>query len=147
MVDMDTVIDILDEHGLIRKVKPIGDWYRIYCPFHNDGNEKKPSCGVRRVDSYKNGEHYPAGLFHCFSCGAAYDLETGVSKILESRNFSISGREWLVNNVPGYSPEEEADRLIPDNMANVMINKYSINQLNSILHKEVTYVSEDELKS
>ena len=42
---VEMVVDKLDSMGLIRKGRITGDWYTVHCPFHNNGQEKKPSCG------------------------------------------------------------------------------------------------------
>lgn len=57
---VEAVVDQLDTLGLIRKGKITGDWYTIHCPFHNNGQEKKPSCGVLLQEQVKNGQVYPA---------------------------------------------------------------------------------------
>lgn len=36
----------------------------VSCPFHKDGQERKPSCGIKRFDDDKG----VAGQLHCFSC-------------------------------------------------------------------------------
>ncbi len=59
--DIEKVVDMLNQFGYIRSNRIIGDYYQIYCPFHNDGNEAKPSCGVLLHDIYRNGQRYPAG--------------------------------------------------------------------------------------
>jgi len=53
---VEQVVDKLDDLGYIRKGRISGDWYTIHCPFHGNGQEKKPSCGVLLVDQYKNGQ-------------------------------------------------------------------------------------------
>lgn len=55
--EVESVVDKLDNMGLIRKSRITGDWYTTYCPFHKDGQEQKPSCGVLLVDQMKNGTY------------------------------------------------------------------------------------------
>ena len=90
----------LESMKLIRLNRIIGNWYSIYCPFHNDGNEKKPSCGVLLHDETRNGQTYSIGMFHCFSCSAVYSFQDGISKILKERGVSDrSGLDWLKENI------------------------------------------------
>lgn len=65
-MDVEQVLHKLADMNLVRLSRPVGDYYQIYCPFHNDGNERKPSCGVLLNEQYKNGQKYPQGFTHCF---------------------------------------------------------------------------------
>ena len=40
----------------------------ISCPYHKEGQESKPSCGIQRVSSDRS----EAGTVHCFSCRKNY---------------------------------------------------------------------------
>ena len=51
---VEQTIEYLDSNQVIRKNKIINNWYSIYCPFHNDGNEKKASFGVNLISTYAN---------------------------------------------------------------------------------------------
>lgn len=147
-MDIINAIDIMAQHNLIRPVKVIGDYYRVYCPIHNHGNEKKASCGVLIHDQYKNGQLYPEGWVHCFSCGHADSLVNTVDKILKDRDADISGTEWMKQNIPDFEEDSDFDYLVPPEIMEHMINKQSMDQLNALLNKpEQTYISEEELAS
>ena len=91
VTDITDVLKVLESNGLIRINKRTGNYMQIYCPIHSDGNEKKPSCGVLLSDEMRNGKKYPAGLFHCFSCGFAKKLPDAISEILKNKSISMSG--------------------------------------------------------
>jgi len=140
-------IDILAQHNIIRTVKVVGDYYRIYCPIHNDGNERKASCGVLIHDQYKNGQHYPAGWFHCFACGYADTFVNTINKIFELRGLGQSGVSWLNEHVPDFEEDEEIDYLVPTDIMEQLINKHSIQDIRSRLDEsnKFSIVSEEEL--
>jgi hypothetical protein len=143
-MDVELVVDKLEEFGLLRKNRKIGNYMSVYCPFHAGGQEKKPSCGILLTSEYRNGQSYPAGWTHCFACGAAYSLEQAVQEMLKTRSITTSARDWLVENVPGYEPDE-IDRLIPQDMADALASKLAVNNILDQLNQTTTYVSEDEL--
>lgn len=67
MMDVELILNKLQDLELVRLSRPVGEYYQIYCPIHNNGQERKPSCGVLLHDQYKNGKMQKAGFFHCFS--------------------------------------------------------------------------------
>ena len=90
MIDVNVVIDILTSNGLLRSVKPMGDWYQCYCPFHNGGNEQKPSFGISLHEQVKNGVLYKSGFGHCFACGYSKPLNQMLSDIFSSNGIKKS---------------------------------------------------------
>lgn len=128
--------------------KQTGNYMQIYCPIHNDGNERKPSCGVLLKDEIRNGRKYPAGFFHCFSCGFAKNLPNAISEILKNKSMSMSGVEWLKENVPdfdGVDMDFEYERLIPPEIIQAANAKYMVDYVSSIKKPQIQYVSEEEL--
>jgi DNA primase len=126
-----TILEILSERGFVRLNRQMNEWYSVYCPFHSDGNERRASCGVSLVNQTRNGAVYPEGLWHCFACGASYNMEEGITKILESHNIQQSGRDWLIENVPGYDPDADFEYLLPQDMyerklTDELIEKYDV---------------------
>lgn len=141
-------LEILASFELIRIKKPVGDWYSMYCPFHNNGNEKKPAFGVLLREQYKNGQRYPAGFCHCFVCNYAKPLPEMVTEILKSKNVTKSGLEWLKENIEGFEPEGEFESLIPDDLMINVNEKFAVNYIQNILTPpSTTYVSDEELAS
>lgn len=146
-MDVVQIVDKLAEYKLVRPNKIINNYYSVYCPFHNNGQERKPSCGVLIRDEYRNGQLYRAGWFHCFSCGISKDMVTAVTDILESRSINIAGIDWLKQNVPGFEEEYEFESLIPDVLLEDVNNKFALNYIKEKTQTPVTYVSEEELAS
>ena len=53
--EVESVVDKLDSIGMVHKSRITGNWYTARCPFHNNGQEKKPSFGILLQDEMKNG--------------------------------------------------------------------------------------------
>lgn len=139
----------LQEMGLIRLAKKSGDYYMCYCPVHNEGKEKKPSCGVLLHDIVKNGKVYHASTLHCFSCGWSKSLPDTVTEILKRRKISSqSGMEWLKENIPGFDADAgDFEYLIPRSMVGNMQAKFAFSYLAAHQPQQTapTYVPEEEL--
>ena len=151
MQDIENILHKLESFGLIRLNRPIGDWYSVYCPLPHSGGhyETRPSCGVRLHDEYKDGKLTPAGFCHCFSCGWAKSLPDTITEILKTRGIGKSGYDWLKENIPGFESENvEFDYLIPPELSQAVINKYTLDYINSqIISETKSYVPESELAS
>lgn len=139
------VIDKLEEFELIRKHKRVGNYMQIYCPFHNDGKERKPSCGILLVDEFRGGKKYPQGFTHCFTCGYAHTIDRTITDLLKQQNIQQSGIEWLMENIPGFEVESNEDALIPNDLMSSVISKYAVDYINTLTNKNQEYVSEEEL--
>lgn len=144
-LDIESVLEKLSSLNYVRLHKRRDNWYSIYCPFHNDGNERRASFGVSVVAEYRNGVEYPLGFCHCFTCGYAKPLEEFISDILSKHGVPMTGKEWLSDNVEGYDSESEFEYLLPDGLMSSIYNKYALDNISSKLNESVTYVSEDEL--
>ena len=147
-MDMELVINTLESQNLLRTKKKVGDYMTCYCPFHNNGNEKKPSCGILLTEQFKGGTHYPEGFWHCFSCGYANQLEQGITDILSNHGLSGTGEEWLSANIPDYSAtDKESESLIPPSLITAISNQYAIDYIDEKQGVSPKYVSEKELAS
>lgn len=149
MIQIETILQKLADNNLIRLSKKTGNYYQIYCPFHKNGTERNPSCGVLLQDEYRNGQLYPAGWFHCFTCGYADVLPKAVERILQNKNIPKSGLDWLKENIPGFDESQiEFEKLIPNTVMQQLNNAFAINY---IMSKNVTvqptYINEEELAS
>lgn len=65
------------------------------CPFHKNGQERKPSFGISTVD----------GTCHCFSCGWVGSLEEMISQVFGYNDDGGYGRRWLARNFLSLSIE------------------------------------------
>ena len=144
-MDVVPILEKLSELQLIRLHKISGDYYQVYCPIHNGGQERKPSCGILLKDIVKNGQRYPAGWCHCFSCSYVNYLPGLITDILKSKNISKSGVDWLTENIPGFEPDE-FEYLIPKDMMATLASSYAVNYIQNISRStEQTYISDEEL--
>lgn len=147
MIDVELVVDKLDEMGLIRKDRIRNDYYTIYCPIHKGGQERKPSAGILLRDQYKNGQHYPAGFMHCFTCSYSSTLPELITKLLEQKHIPKTGVEWLSENIPGFDQTHvEIEPLIPDGLAQQILSKQATRYIASLKGQQSqTFISEEEL--
>ena len=145
MMDVIQILEKLESLGFIRLHKVINDYYQIYCPFHSDGNERKPSCGVLLHEQYKNGRRYPQGWVHCFTCGYVNPLPDAITDILKSKSISKSGMDWLIENIPGFEATSDFDLLVPDNLMTDIENKYALDYIQRQTQPAPQYVTEEEL--
>ena len=147
-MDVERILRKLEEMEYVRLSRITGDYYTVYCPFHKDGKERKPSCGVLLREQYKNGQRYPAGFWHCFTCGTAKTMVEAVTEILKSRNISKSGLEWLKENIDGFEVEKEFENLIPEDLMVSVNDSFAVNYIMQQLQpKSTSFVSEEELAS
>lgn len=148
MMDVEKILRKLEELQYVRLAKITGDYYTVYCPFHKDGQERKPSCGVLLRDQYKNGQKYPAGFWHCFTCGAAKTMPEAITEILKHRNISKSGLEWLKENIDGFEADADFENLIPQEMMMNVSEKFAVDYIQKQLSRnQQSFISEEELAS
>ena len=135
--------------GLIDIIRPVGDWYMCRCPIHNNGEEKKPSCGISIHDQFRNGKRYPALRMHCFSCNFNGSLADALTQVLKRKGISKSGLDWLKENIPDFDGEaSEFDYLLPQELSQSLQNRYAIDYIQSQLNSQTgNFVTETELAS
>ena len=95
----------------------------VNCPFHKQGQERKPSCGIRKDD----------GWCHCFTCNTSCSLEQLISRCFGFDDLGQYGLNWLKNNFLG---DIFADRKIYINLSR-----------NNKDNKSIEYITEKELDS
>lgn len=61
------------------------------CPFHKDGQERKPSFGI---GIGKNN----SGSCHCFGCGWTGSIQEMISNCFGYDDFGLYGSKWLIKN-------------------------------------------------
>lgn len=146
MINVTEVLDKLEAINYIDQVRKTGQWMQIRCPFHGDGHERKPSCGVLLEDQYRNGDMWHAGSCHCFACGYSGSLQKWVSDLFNLKGSSNSGIEWLTRNIDGFeSSQGTISSLVPDNLMGNVIAKYAADSLHARFSAKQNYVSEEEL--
>ena len=65
------------------------------CPFHANGKEHNPSCGVLLQQKVTKDKTYEAGTVHCYTCGYTADLPQFVADLL-GLSSPVEGFKWLI---------------------------------------------------
>lgn len=125
-------IDVLEElkkqlhiNGVERfaKIVPGPRNIQTNCPFHHEGQERKPSFGISTKD----------GVCHCFACGWAGSFAEMVSNVFGYNDGGIYGSRWLIKN---FLTVEISNR-----------NDIDLDLSRSKKKESVQYVSDEELDS
>lgn len=103
------LIDILNELkaqlningiSLFNKTKDTNGDIMVQCPYHSDGQEKKPSAGIKK----------DTGQFHCFACNESHTLPEVISYCFGWNDvLGIKGFEWLLKNFATIAVERRKD--------------------------------------
>jgi len=144
--DVEQGLTLLQDAGLVRLSRPVGSWYQIYCPFHNNGQERKPSCGCSLTEDVRNGVTHSPGTFHCFACGSTYSFSNGIKEILKIKGTSIAAHPELEPYING-KDDIQVDSLIPEGMMSNLLTSYAVDNLKIRTLNKTQYVSEEELAS
>ena len=146
-MDVIAVLERLQSDGYVRLHRVTGNYYQCFCPFHNDGNERKASCGVLLRDEYKNGQMYQEGWWHCFTCGYTGTMPEAITEIFNRRGIHKSGLDWLSEHVPGFEKPTDFDYLVPSDTMDQLSNKFALQQISEMTGNVQEYVTEEELES
>ena len=94
----------MNDIPLLKKIKDVGDDFMVTCPYHGNGQERRPSAGIRKED----------GVFHCFACGETHSLQEVISYCFGNYD-DILGKEgwkWLLKNFAITQVEQRNDIVI-----------------------------------
>lgn len=123
---------------LFSKIIVSGDNIQTNCPFHNGGQERKPSFGI--LSKQKGNEE--AGTCHCFACGWTGSFAEMVSNIFGYDDLGLYGGKWLVRNFLTVQVENRPDILEGFNGR----NNFNTNCISNISTSNTTaFISEEEL--
>lgn len=132
--DLETVLTELKRqlttNGIpyLQKVKDSGNNMMVQCPFHGDGQERRPSAGIRKSD----------GVFHCFACGMQTGLPEVISFCFGHDDFGLYGQQWLIKNFVSVAIERRKD-------IELDLGRSSI--FNKTVNEQPTFITEEELDS
>lgn len=132
----------LDINGVKRfnKIIKTNNNLQTNCPFHKEGQEKKPSFGISTKD----------GVCHCFGCGWVGSFSEMVSNLFGYDDFGNFGNKWLVKNFLSVSVENRPDILEGfygrNNVRNSDVYSRNINR-NYTSNGNIQYITEEELDS
>lgn len=90
----------LNNISLIQKTQDSNKDIMIQCPYHGNGQERRPSAGIRKSD----------GQFHCFACGETHSLQEVISHCFGHDDvFGQWGWKWLTKNFATVQIEDRQD--------------------------------------
>lgn len=92
---------ILNNIPLLQKKRDSAGDIMVQCPYHGNGQERKPSAGIRKQD----------GQFHCFACGEVHTLPEVISHCFGHYEdaFGRWGWQWLNKNFSAVQVENRKD--------------------------------------
>lgn len=107
-VDLETILEELRAQLIINRIpylqkepKRSGKSLQIQCPYHNNGQERNRSAGIRRSD----------GMFHCFACNEVHTLPEFITHCF-GHDEDILGKfgwKWLLKNFATIQVEERKE--------------------------------------
>lgn len=141
--DTQSVLDMLKfdlaQHGVDRFhiFRNNGENIQTNCPFHKNGQERKPSFGV-------NGE---IDKCHCFACGWSGTIEEMISELYGYQDEGKFGKRWLIKRFNTVEIETRPNIMEGFNERNNRLNDRNINRLDNLNNNPVdnTYISDEEL--
>lgn len=141
--DTQSILDMLKfdlaQHGVDRFhiFRNNGDNVQTNCPFHKNGQERKPSFGV-------NGE---IDKCHCFACGWAGTIEEMISELYGYQDDGKFGKRWLIKRFNTVEIETRPNIMEGFNERNNRLNDRNINRLDNLNNNPIdnTYISDEEL--
>lgn len=87
----------LNNH-LLADIKISGNDVMCTCPFHKDGQESKPSCGITLVKKKRGNRVFDEGTVHCFTCGYTASFTEFISNCFGYEDAGVFGYKWLTKN-------------------------------------------------
>ena len=122
-------------YSYFKDVQDKGDYIRVTCPYHKDGQEQHPSMSIFLNDSDSK---YQSGNFNCLTCGESGSLPKLVSHCL---SLSIEdSKQWLINN---FSSEILVDREETDKMLSAL--EKNLTSYTNGIDKKQHYLDKEEL--
>ena len=96
----DVLIELQKQSGYLKTIKDIGQDIMVTCPYHKDGQERRPSAGIRKSD----------GTFHCFTCDTTRSLVDVITYCFGyDEAISNFGWTWLLRNFATVERKERKD--------------------------------------
>lgn len=141
--DTQSILDMLKfdlaQHGVDRFhiFRNNEDNVQTNCPFHKNGQERKPSFGV-------NGE---IDKCHCFACGWSGTIEEMISELYGYQDEGKFGKRWLIKRFNTVEIETRPNIMEGFNGRNNRLNDRNINRLDNLNNNPIdnTYISDKEL--
>lgn len=135
--NVEDILGLLKTHlslmgiNLLNQVRPGRDNIQVTCPIHNNGQERKPSCGIRTTEE----QGKEVGSVHCFTCGYTASLPVFISNCFGHFDGGKYGQKWLLKHFGGSDG-------VTDRKLDLDLNRGKIGQ-----NLPIQYISEEELES
>lgn len=84
---------LLNGRDILREAKLTTNAIMFTCPWHKNGAEQKPSCGL--IIQQKSKDSIPVGTVHCFTCSTIASLEEFISNCFGIFDGGVYGSKWL----------------------------------------------------
>ena len=122
---------------LLQKIKDSSDNIMVQCPYHGNGQERRPSAGIRKSD----------GVFHCFACNETHTLPEVISHCFGKDAVGSFGWKWLLQNYGTVRVEERKDVTL--DFSRDGNNRKSLSKVHGQTDRQgdTRFVSEEELDS
>lgn len=143
--DTQSVLDMLKfdlaQHGVDRFhiFRNNGENIQTNCPFHKNGQERKPSFGV-------NGE---IDKCHCFACGWSGTIEEMISELYGYQDEGKFGKRWLIkrfNTIEIETRPNIMERFNGRDIKNdILGSRCSSNICDRIPNNQNTFIDDEEL--
>lgn len=106
------------------------------CPFHKDGQERKPSFGINIDD----------GRCHCFTCGWSGDITTMISELNGRYDQGKFGSSWLIQRFSSVELEKRPNILEGFGGRKNVSRNFVADQGNKrIIERDTRFITEKEL--
>ena len=121
---------------LLQKTRETPKDIMVQCPYHSNGQERKPSAGISK----------DTGTFHCFACGETHSLCEVISHCFGHYDDVLGtfGWKWLNRNFLTVAVEERKDVEIHLERNNISRKGNILDSSNNNQHN---WVTEEELDS
>lgn len=127
----------LNNVSLFAKIIDTPNNVQVCCPYHKNGQERRPSAGIRKSD----------GLFHCFACGETHTMSEMISHCFGKYEDVLGkfGWQWLLKNFVTIQVEERNDIELDFNRSIGISRVHTVDNNGNIDSISNRYVTEEEL--
>ena len=126
----------LNNVSLFAKIIDTPNNVQVCCPYHKNGQERRPSAGIRKSD----------GLFHCFACGETHTMSEMISHCFGKYEDVLGkfGWQWLLKNFVTIQVEERNDIELDFNRSIGISRVHTVDNNGNIDSISNRYVTEEE---
>ena len=122
LTDLRSQIITTGQNDYLKQIKDGPANIQCTCPFHANGQERRPSFGVSK----------DTGIGHCFTCNIVVDLPELISYCLGHDDRGAYGWSWLrrkyitidLENVPNIQFETEKKEDVPEYVSEEELDRY-----------------------